>query len=322
MEAPPPSYNCVMTSRMEVDSAAPRTERLPMHFEIGRVEETYPPPPRGQEAKTSGLLLLSENHKISNYAKLCNALEEAIGGSCGPEVTANGFLHPAFKKYVLDLLHQHRPDLKELCDLRLDSMKHILERSLEKWSQPEEVISELLGRVFGLMCALWDLLHKEDLLIAQVNFQAIGLKKIEEEFGTVQQEVNSNLIKAETIVKTLEQQVNDKTPETVKEVKALVDGIAGHVKVLADGRQNDMVLVIANTRLNEELNNSLLTAGKALETENARVTKLEKTITALGDTVVKLEEQNAMVGQLLVSKDQTIATLQQLVALLQSGGVQ
>jgi len=34
---------------------------------------------------------------------------------------------------------------------------------------------------FGLMCALWDLLHKE------------------EQLGTVQQEVNSNLIEADTI---------------------------------------------------------------------------------------------------------------------------
>ena len=52
---------------------------------------------------------------------------------------------------------------------------------------------------FGLMCALWDLLHKEELLLAQVNFQAIGLQKIGEQLGTVQQEVNSNLIKADTI---------------------------------------------------------------------------------------------------------------------------
>ena len=101
-----------------------------------------------------------------------------------------------------------------------------------------------------------------------------------------------------------------------------MDKIAGHVKVLADGRNNDMATVIANTRQNEELKNSLSTVGKALETENARVTKLEKTIKALGETVVKLDEQNAMVGQLLVSKDETIATLQQLVARLQIGGVQ
>ena len=76
--------------------------------------------------------------------------------------TANLMLTPELKQAIKDFINTYRPELKDLAELRGDSMLYILHSTLNHPGDSEEVISELISRVFGLMCFCWEVVSTND----------------------------------------------------------------------------------------------------------------------------------------------------------------
>ena len=76
--------------------------------------------------------------------------------------TANLMLTPELKQAIKDFINTYRPELKDLAELRGDSMLYILHNTLNHPGDSEEVISELISRVFGLMCFCWEVVSTND----------------------------------------------------------------------------------------------------------------------------------------------------------------
>ena len=322
----------------EISAQGPILVHLPMLLEVGKVETFFTENASVEEAKYDVPLSVVEGHPMETWAHLSKRMDEATANQIGYARIANHFLHPPFQSHCLMLNKLKYPDLENLHALRTHSMKHILERCLQKWSKPEEVIMELLGRVFGVMCMSWDLLSKENSLLLQVNSQAAGLLVMEERMNKVHNELQSNLfqagsnlVKAENISTLLGKldllgsnvdQLNEITA-----VKENVTKVAKDVGILVSERQEDAVRYLEHHLEKQTQEKKLSDKVEELEKYKEKYKEVRQINVTLSDAMIGLRTENNLAQILhaeqkntidalqgaVTAKDVTIAALQELL---------
>jgi len=134
--------------------------------------------------------------------------------------TGNIMLNLQFRGAVLDFLQTFMPRLQSLNELTRDSMYHILNSALKHQGTPDEVISELISRVFGLMCVCWQLISNE----AEYNAKLIEQERVIHELKTVSIDFTNALEANDAKV------LKHKTPEIVR---TLADTLAKQISELS-----------------------------------------------------------------------------------------
>jgi len=302
-----------------------KLETLPHYIGMGRVYEFFTEEVSGEEAKNDFPLSVEDGHRLKNLIDLCNEMQLQTTQKSGFANTANTFMHPAFQKHFLMLNRDTYKDLDNLHALRAHSMKHILERCLEKWNKPDEVITELLNRVFGVMCVVWDLLSKENSLLNQVNSQAAGLSVIEERMNNVQLElqsnlfhVSSNLLKAENIANALakleQAESSAKQLEEMKGLNKTMKKMGLDVGILAAKRQEDVTSMLAWVDEKLTLDQKMSDTEDNLQKYKAKHKEVLGANSTMHDNMIELQKENGLAILLHEEQKRTIEALQGAVA--------
>jgi len=314
-------------------------ESLPHYPGMGSVVEFFKAEISGEPGKEKSPLCVEAGHILKELIKLCNEMDSKTNQKCAYANTANTFMHKPFDNYILLLLRDTYPDLENLHALRAHSMKHILERCLEKWNKPDKVISELLTRVFGLMCVVWELLSKEYSLHNQVNSQAAGLSAIEERMHNAQAELQNNLcqlsstlLKAENIAGALEKlEQADSSAKQLQEMTALntsMTKMCKDVRTMKEYRQADVQNLVDSVQKKTTLQTTLSESEKNLKKSKDTNKELLTANNTMHDTILEVNKENGLSGLFhdeqkrtiealqgsLAGKDVTIAALQGSVA--------
>jgi len=316
----------------EGEAKRQRLAYLPQHFNVGIVYLHFEADLGTKQATGSEPLEAPFGCSFSQLVLICNTMLSSMGNTESAVSTANTFLHAPFQDFITQQLKNFIPDLGALHDLRNHSMKYILEKCIQDSANPQKLIAELLARLFGVMCLLWDLLLKEKGWKAQINAQAAGieimqnkLKDIHEKCEKQQRAMRKNLQVSETISTSLKMlKATDKTPETAEnnavkigKMEETLAKVSENLALMKEGRQEDMLKICKSGSDMAVVETTLAMTAKDLVKEQDKNSKLTKEHQASTDRAVSLHTQNNVLTRLVDSKDQTITALRQQVALLQ-----
>lgn len=198
----------------------------------------------GQECKDFQMDLPTD-HASSRIKEIVDFYTKNSGMRPCISNTGNIMLNLQFQGAVLDFLQTYMPRLQSLNELTRDSMYHILHSALKHKGTPDEVISELLSRVFGLMCVCWELISNEAVYNAQVREQ----ERVIHELKTVSIDF-TNALEAND-----EKLLKYKTPEIVR---TLTDTLAKQISELTKVNSSILKQAEGMTKMSEEM--ALLTA--------------------------------------------------------------
>ena len=161
---PPPSYSDSVKRKRDSDVQRGRPNLkifLPLQLKEGKI------PPRFQydhgKETTQPPFELPETHWCHRLQEIAEYYTRHSTMPASMANTANLMLTPELQQAIKEFINTYRPELRDLAELRGDSMLYILHNTLNHPGDSEEVISELISRIFGMMCFCWELVSSNDL---------------------------------------------------------------------------------------------------------------------------------------------------------------
>jgi len=240
----------------EGEAKRPKLFHLPEPLMLGIVFKHFEADVDTKQATSTDALQVPVGCSFAQLVLICNTMVSLMDNKESPVSTANTFLHGPFQEFITKQLKNFIPDLGVLHNLRNHSMKYILEKCIEDSANPQKVIAELLARLFGVMCLLWDLLLKEKGWMAHINAQAAGVEMMQPKINEMhakmakeQRKMRKNLERSKTIcdsMRLLKQ--TDKAPEMaaknaleMDKLKETMVTLSNNFALMVKGRQEEKI---------------------------------------------------------------------------------